>query len=93
MKTIKGLPNTELLPNVVSQLTSERSSSIGDSFNVEKTLLSNSKGKLVLHFDINETILIGDKAGGDTVNDCLNKVRIIYRPFLFSRGTMRIYLQ
>ncbi len=29
---------------------------------------------LVLHFDINETILIGDEAGGDTVEDCLNKI-------------------
>ena len=26
-----------------------------------------SKSKLVLHFDVNETILIGDDAGGDTV--------------------------
>lgn len=32
------------------------------------------KSKLVLHFDVNETILIGDDAGGDTVNDCLNKI-------------------
>jgi hypothetical protein len=29
---------------------------------------------LVLHFDINETILVGDDAGGDTVEDCLNKI-------------------
>lgn len=29
---------------------------------------------LVLHFDINETILIGDEAGGDTREDCLNKI-------------------
>ena len=28
----------------------------------------------MLHFDINETILIGDEAGGDTVDDCLNKI-------------------
>ena len=28
----------------------------------------------VLHFDINETILVGDEAGGDTVDDCLNKI-------------------
>ena len=32
------------------------------------------KSKLVLHFDVNETILIGDEAGGDTVHDCLNKI-------------------
>jgi len=30
--------------------------------------------RMVIHFDINETILIGDRAGGDTVEDCLNKV-------------------
>ena len=29
---------------------------------------------LVLHFDVNETILIGDPAGGDTFEDCLNKI-------------------
>ena len=29
---------------------------------------------LVVHFDINETILVGDEAGGDTRNDCLNKM-------------------
>lgn len=32
------------------------------------------KPRLILHFDINETILIGDEAGGDTVDDCLNKI-------------------
>mmetsp|Transcript_6807 Transcript_6807/g.7725 ORF Transcript_6807/g.7725 Transcript_6807/m.7725 type:complete len:473 (-) Transcript_6807:113-1531(-) len=32
------------------------------------------KRHLILHFDINETILIGDEAGGDTVADCLNKI-------------------
>ena len=38
-------------------------------------ILSESESKLVIHFDINETILIGDEAGGDSVEDCLNKVR------------------
>ena len=28
----------------------------------------------VFHFDINETILIGDEAGGDSVTACLNKI-------------------
>jgi hypothetical protein len=28
----------------------------------------------VIHFDINETILIGDEAGGDTVDDVVNKM-------------------
>jgi hypothetical protein len=35
---------------------------------------SNDGSHLVLHFDINETILIGDDAGGDTSEDCLNKI-------------------
>lgn len=30
--------------------------------------------KLILHFDVNETIMIGDPAGGDTLQDCLNKI-------------------
>ena len=29
---------------------------------------------LVLHFDVNETILLVDQAGGDTFEDCLNKI-------------------
>jgi hypothetical protein len=29
---------------------------------------------MVLHFDINETILVGDEAGGDTREDSLNKI-------------------
>jgi hypothetical protein len=33
-----------------------------------------TKPKLILHFDVNETIMIGDPAGGDTLEDCLNKI-------------------
>lgn len=29
--------------------------------------------KLILHFDLNETILVTDPAGGDSFSDCLNK--------------------
>lgn len=29
---------------------------------------------LVLHFDVNETLLLDDPAGGDTPEDCLNKI-------------------
>ena len=32
------------------------------------------KPKLILHFDVNETIMVGDPAGGDTLEDCLNKI-------------------
>ena len=35
---------------------------------------SSKQPHLFLHFDINETILIGDPAGGDTVTECLNKI-------------------
>jgi hypothetical protein len=34
----------------------------------------NSNTHLVIHFDINETILVGDEAGGDSRDDCLNKM-------------------
>lgn len=30
--------------------------------------------KLILHFDVNETIMVGDPAGGDTFSDSLNKI-------------------
>jgi hypothetical protein len=36
--------------------------------------MAESKPHLVVHFDVNETILIGDPAGGDTYDDSLNKV-------------------
>jgi len=29
---------------------------------------------LFLHFDVNETILLGDPAGGDSVHECVNKI-------------------
>ena len=29
---------------------------------------------LFLHFDVNETILLGDPAGGDSVEECVNKI-------------------
>ena len=30
--------------------------------------------KLILHFDVNETILVGDKARGSTFEDTLNRI-------------------
>ena len=30
--------------------------------------------RLVLHFDVNETILLGDVAGGDSFEDAINKL-------------------
>ncbi len=34
----------------------------------------NNKSHLFLHFDVNETILLGDPAGGDSVHECVNKI-------------------
>jgi len=59
------------IPDIISQLPSQSTPS--PPIDVE-SILSSSNSKLVLHFDINETILIGDEAGGDSVEDCLNKV-------------------
>lgn len=33
----------------------------------------NSTRKLILHFDVNETIMLGDPAGGDTFEESINK--------------------
>lgn len=41
---------------------------------VELSNASIHKTKLVVHFDINETVLVGDEAGGDTREDSLNKI-------------------
>ena len=30
--------------------------------------------RVVLHFDVNETIMVGDPAGGDSFDDCINKI-------------------
>jgi hypothetical protein len=36
--------------------------------------MAQEQRRLVLHFDVNETIVIEDIAGGDTYEDCLNKI-------------------
>jgi hypothetical protein len=68
---------------IVSLLLVQSKSSMPDivrSLREDKTSPSsafpnrNYKTKLVVHFDINETILVGDDAGGDTRDDCLNKI-------------------
>lgn len=59
------------LPKIISQLPP--SNHHDDPVDYE-SILTSSKRKLVLHFDINETMLVGDEAGGDTVHDCLNKI-------------------
>ena len=35
---------------------------------------ANNLPHLFLHFDVNETILLGDPAGGDSVHECVNKI-------------------
>ena len=43
-----------------------------------EVVLSKLKGmaapRLCLHFDVNETIMVGDPAGGDNFEDCINKM-------------------
>ena len=38
------------------------------------SLTANAKPRLVLHFDVNETIMVADPAGGDSFEDVLNKM-------------------
>ena len=45
-----------------------------------------AKRRLLLHFDVNETIMLGDPAGGDTFLDSLNK-SICKNAFVRPRGT------
>ena len=59
------------LPEIICQLSPQ---STPPSPTIDRDSIKCSKSKLVLHFDVNETILIGDDAGGDTVEDCLNKI-------------------
>lgn len=42
---------------------------------------------LFLHFDVNETILLGDPAGGDSVHECVNKI-IAKSAFVSTSGIM-----
>jgi hypothetical protein len=58
-----------LLPKIVRSLHNKeqhpKSSSVNPAFLPKH---------LVVHFDINETVLVGDDAGGDTREDSLNKI-------------------
>ena len=45
-----------------------------DAADLKSVPVEHSLPHLFLHFDVNETILVGDPAGGDTVTDCLNKI-------------------
>ena len=38
------------------------------------SLTANAKPRLVLHFDVNETIIVADPAGGDSFEDVLKKM-------------------
>ena len=44
--------------------------------------------KLVLHFDVNETLMVGDPAGGDSFGESLNKV-ICKSAFLLDNSVRR----
>lgn len=36
--------------------------------------MTTGKPRLILHFDVNETIMVGDPAGGDSFEESLNKI-------------------
>jgi len=44
--------------------------------------------KLILHFDVNETIMLGDRANGDTLEESLNKIVCKSAYVLGSEGSM-----
>lgn len=66
------------LPRIISSLPGAPAAGLGENFptatRAAPVLQSTTRPHLVLHFDINETILVGDEAGGDTREDCLNKM-------------------
>ena len=86
--TRKGI-EMALLPKIYSTLDevelhfqdqSSQSSDIQLNNSIDQSSIEDTKQQqlhlphLFLHFDVNETILIGDPAGGDTVTECLNKI-------------------
>ena len=63
------------LPRIISSLPAARTPSAAVASSAPLVApASPHRPHLVLHFDINETILVGDEAGGDTREDCLNKM-------------------
>jgi len=65
------------LPRIISSLPAASPSAASIAGPSSAPLVaptSPERPHLVLHFDINETILVGDEAGGDTREDCLNKM-------------------
>ena len=69
-KTAVTRPN---LPDILSSLGDDENSSKDDTAGDSRLSLANSM-HWILHWDINETILVGDEVGGDTREDCLNKI-------------------
>ena len=55
-------------------MTSTPSCDTNNSSNLLNNKCPRTIPHLILHFDINETILVGDEAGGDSVHECLNKI-------------------
>ena len=64
------------LPKIISNYPHDDDPNVKDeSIHVANVIPNNDERKrLVLHYDINETILIGDEAGGDTLEESLNKI-------------------
>jgi len=68
----KNLPIQASSTSPLSQKAEEGEESSSSSTTVKKN--KQYPTRLILHFDINETILLGDDAGGDTRQDSLQKL-------------------
>jgi hypothetical protein len=67
-----SFPIVSSLPGKKDDTMTPAAVSISENQNHNKQ--PKSRHHLVLHFDINETILVGDDAGGDSREDSLNKI-------------------
>jgi len=71
----KSLSDMKMIKHILSSKNEFSAGLCEDSarFTLE-CMKKKKKRRLVLHFDVNETIMIGDEAGGDTYEDSMNKI-------------------
>ncbi len=62
-----------LLPKIYSSIEEMINSDASGSSTMQHEMAKTAP-HLFLHFDVNETILLGDPAGGDSVHECVNKI-------------------
>uniref|UniRef100_A0A7R9ZQ55 Uncharacterized protein n=1 Tax=Craspedostauros australis TaxID=1486917 RepID=A0A7R9ZQ55_9STRA len=76
--TLHEKPTTVCGIGIVSRLTDDDVASTTSTLTATPNMEAQGKApiatKLIVHFDINETILLGDEAGGDSLQDSLQKM-------------------